>query len=60
MAFAESFSNERPKTIRKKDRGFGSVIIMTEYFVAGGTYTNQQGEDCFDLVCPGRASHHTL
>jgi hypothetical protein len=25
---------------------------MSEYFVAGGTYTNLEGEKCFDLVCP--------
>ena len=26
---------------------------MNEYFVAGGTYKNLEGEECFDLVCPG-------
>jgi hypothetical protein len=26
---------------------------MTEYFVAGGTYSNREGEERFDLVCPG-------
>ncbi len=26
---------------------------MGEYFVVGGTYTNQKGEDCFDLACSG-------
>ena len=25
---------------------------MSEYFVAGGTYQNQKGEEWFDLVCP--------
>jgi hypothetical protein len=26
---------------------------MSEYFVAGGTFTNPKGEESFDLVCPG-------
>lgn len=26
---------------------------MSEYFVAGGTYKNLNGEERFDLVCPG-------
>ncbi len=26
---------------------------MNDYFVAGGTYTNLEGEERFDLVCPG-------
>ena len=26
---------------------------MSEYFVAGGTFTNPKGEERFDLVCPG-------
>jgi hypothetical protein len=26
---------------------------MIEYFVAGGTYTSLEGEERFDLVCPG-------
>jgi hypothetical protein len=25
---------------------------VSEYFVAGGTYTNLNGEERFDLVCP--------
>ena len=27
--------------------------MKNEYFVAGGTYTNQKGEEWFDLMCPG-------
>jgi hypothetical protein len=26
---------------------------MNNYFVAGGTFTNLEGEEWFDLVCPG-------
>ena len=26
---------------------------MSEYIVAGGTYKNHEGEEWFDLVCPG-------
>jgi hypothetical protein len=26
---------------------------MNDYFVAGGTFTNLEGEERFDLVCPG-------
>jgi hypothetical protein len=29
------------------------VQAMNEYFVAGGTYTSLEGEERFDLVCPG-------
>jgi hypothetical protein len=26
---------------------------MSDYFVAGGTFTSPEGEEWFDLVCPG-------
>jgi hypothetical protein len=26
---------------------------MNDYFVAGGTFTNPEGKEWFDLVCPG-------
>ena len=29
-----------------------SVNTMSEYFVAGGTYSSLTGEDHFNLVCP--------
>jgi hypothetical protein len=37
----------------RKREGLRIGEHMSEYFVAGGTYKNHEGEERFDLGCPG-------
>lgn len=41
------------ESAKKKRKNVQIGEAMNEYFVAGGTYTSLEGEERFDLVCPG-------
>jgi hypothetical protein len=41
------------ESAKEKRKNVQIGATMNEYFVAGGTYTSLEGEERFDLVCPG-------